>query len=77
MNVRQIEEIVGASGRTSRKRRKKTGGATPDEEKLVNRLQRRFKTRVRVRDRGGSGHIEIEYHTLEELDRLLEELLKE
>ncbi len=77
LNVRQVEEIVGTSGRTSGKRRKKTRGATPDEEKLVSRLQRRFKTRVRIRDRGGSGRIEIEYHTLEELDRLLEELLRE
>jgi ParB family chromosome partitioning protein len=77
LNVRQVEEITGASRKPSRKRRKKTGGSTPDEEKLVSRLQRRFKTRVHIHDRGGSGHIEIEYHSLEELDRLLEELLRE
>jgi ParB family chromosome partitioning protein len=75
LSVRQIEDLVAAAGSPSRRRKGKTTAASPDEEKLVNRLQRRFKTRVRIRDKGGSGRIEIEYHTLEELDRLLEELL--
>ena len=77
LSVRQVEDLVSAAGRKTRNRKKATAAASPDEEKLVNRLQRRFKTRVRIRDRGGSGRIEIEYHTLEELDRLLEELLGE
>jgi ParB family chromosome partitioning protein len=76
LSVRQVEEAVAGAGRKQAAgRRKKPRIPSPDEEKLVSRLQRRFHTRVRIRDRGGSGRIEIEYHTLEELDRILEELL--
>jgi ParB family chromosome partitioning protein len=75
LSVRQVEELVTSERKPGKRKRKKPTGLSPDGEKLVERLQRRFKTRVRIRDRGGSGRIEIDYHTLEELDRLLEELL--
>jgi len=78
LSVRQLEEMVRHPG--SIRRKKKPGKRTaqpPETDRLVTRLQRRFKTRVRLRDKNGTGRIEIEYHSLEELDRILEMLLQD
>jgi len=78
LSVRQLEELVRHPG--SPRRGKKPGRKTvqpPETDRLVARLQRRFKTRVRLRDKNGTGRIEIEYHSLEELDRILEILLQD
>ncbi len=47
----------------------------PDIVELEERLKRSLGTKVRIRHRGKGGRIEIEYYSLEELDRLLETLL--
>lgn len=72
MSVRALEEFV-------RIRRPEGGGkkpgksrdASPEIVALEEGLQRLFGARVRVRDTGGRGSIEIEYSSLDELDRLL------
>ena len=78
LSVRQLEELVRHPGIPHRGKKpgKKTVQA-PETDRLVTRLQRRFKTRVRLRDKNGTGRIEIEYHSLEELDRILEILLQD
>jgi ParB family chromosome partitioning protein len=78
LSVRQLEELVRHPG--SLRKGKKPGKKTaqpPETDRLVTRLQRRFKTRVRLRDKNGTGRIEIDYHSLEELDRILEMLLQD
>lgn len=50
-------------------------GPSPDIRKLEERLRKNLATKVRVKDKNGKGKIEIEYYSLEELDRLLEILL--
>ena len=74
LSVRQLEEIVRHPGSF---RRGKKPTQSPETDRLVTRLQRRFKTRVRLRDNNGTGRIEIEYHSLEELDGILEMLLED
>jgi ParB family chromosome partitioning protein len=76
LSVRQTEKLV-----QSPKKKKKATQSEPVKTAAVRdleeRLQRSMKTRVRLRDRGkGNGRIEIEYNSLDELDRLLDVLLR-
>jgi ParB family chromosome partitioning protein len=55
-------------------RKKKT--KLPEVEDLEHKLTRALATKVRLHHRNKRGRIEIEYYSLDELDRLLEILLK-
>ena len=73
MSVRQLEEkirmIVTGKKRKPAAVSKRT---TPEEKELVETLQRLLKTRVRIRGTGKKGRIEISYHSLDELERILD-----
>lgn len=73
LSVREVEESVrrlnAAGSDTAGRKVRETDAET---RKLQDSLQRILKTRVRIRGRGGSGRIEISYHSLDELDRLLD-----
>jgi ParB family chromosome partitioning protein len=71
MSVRQLEDHVRRLVSPAASRRKKPGPSS-DARSLQNRLQRRLGARVRIVEKGGRGRIEIEYSSLDELDRLLE-----
>jgi ParB family chromosome partitioning protein len=75
LSVRQVEALV-------RKTRGETNGSAHAGTRssaavrdLDERLARALGTRVRVVDQGGRGRIEIEWTSLDELDRLLDTLL--
>ncbi len=70
MSVRALEEFVRLR-RKPVKPRAGTRRSSPEIAQLEESLQRVLGTRVRVRDSGGRGSIEIEYASLDELDRLL------
>jgi ParB family chromosome partitioning protein len=76
LSVRQVEAMVrrtrspvAAKAATSAAK----GAAVRD---LEQRLQRALGTRVRVLDEGGRGRIEISWSSLDELDRLLDVMLR-
>ena len=71
MSVRALEEYVRVHRDPSVRAKKKAGRVTPEIASLEESLQRSLGTRVRLKDRGGRGTIEIEYASLDELDRLL------
>ena len=80
LSVRQVEELVRRSrqphmvvpGKPTAAAGKKSAGARDVEA----RLQRTLGARVNlVEEEGGRGRIEIAYHSLDELDRLLDRLL--
>jgi ParB family transcriptional regulator, chromosome partitioning protein len=74
-SVRTLEERVRRLSADSRRTKKpwKQAEGSPEDRKLVEDLQRLLKTRVRLKVSGGStGCIEISYHSLLELERLLE-----
>ena len=73
MSVRQLEEKIRllVSG-TKKKPAASAKRTTPEEKKLVETLQRLLKTRVRIRGSGKKGRIEISYHSLDELERILD-----
>ncbi len=69
LSVRQVEERVRVLNSPARKPRPLK--ESPETRQLQESLQRVLKTRVRIRGKGSTGRIEISYHSLEELDRLL------
>ena len=70
LSVRSLEALVRAHGRPAGKGKKPEESASTRD--LVNRLQRRLGARCRVVARSaGSGRLEIDYTSLEELDGIL------
>lgn len=70
LSVRNLEEMVRGE-RKAGKPSKAGKKPSPEVMSLEESLQRALGTRVRVKDSGGRGSIEIEYGSLDELDRLL------
>jgi ParB family chromosome partitioning protein len=77
LSVRAAEALVQRlkSRRLPRQRRDGHGGT--QVRHLVERLQRKLGARVELKDKGGSGTLEIRYGSLQELDRLLAAILGE
>jgi ParB family transcriptional regulator, chromosome partitioning protein len=75
LSVREAERLVRA-----RVKPKADGGAgggkSPSVRDLEERLSRKLGTKVEVRDKSGKGEIAIRYASLDELDRLLDLLMK-
>ncbi len=57
------------------KRKQKPGQKDPNILALEDKLKQSLGTKVQIRHKGKKGRIEIEYYSLDELDRLLERLL--
>lgn len=75
LSVRQTENLVKLLRQTPTKKKKTT--VPPNVRDLQDRLSRGLKTRVRlIPKQKNKGRIEIVYNSLDELDRLLEVLLK-
>jgi len=71
LSVRETEALVKKG--TVRPRKAPTAAKDPQIASLEQKLIRKLGTRVRLHDNGkNSGRIEINYHSLDELDRLLE-----
>lgn len=71
LSVRQVEEMVNRS--LARKRRAKLSrNVTPEILDLENKLEQHLGTRVRIFARkNNQGRIEVQYYSLNDLDRLL------
>jgi ParB family chromosome partitioning protein len=75
LSVREVERLV-------RGKKQKNGAADPAGKKsasirdLEERLTRKLGTKVEVHDHAGKGEIAIRYASLDELDRLLDQLLR-
>jgi ParB family chromosome partitioning protein len=72
LSVRQIEEKVRKLTSSKGNKTKKTSvPETVEIRKLQDNLQRILKTKVRIKGKKTTGRIEISYHNLDELDRIL------
>ncbi len=67
LSVRQTEALATGGG----SRQKRPGKQDPNILALEERLKRALGTKVALKDKGGKGKIEIEYYSLDELDRLI------
>ncbi len=80
LSVRETEalcrKLSGLSGPAQSKVKKKLV-KLPEVADLEDRLTQAFGTKVKIHHKDKKGKIEIEYYSLEELDRLLELLLHE
>lgn len=72
LSVREAEALAARAAKP------KAGKARPDPQiaSLEEKLRKSLATKVKIRHRGKGGRIEIEYYSLEELDRLLDVLLQ-
>lgn len=70
LSVRQTEDLVKRLN-TSPQPRKPKPSLTPEVAALEDQLRRVLGTQVRIQVRGKHGKIEVEFHSLNELDRLL------
>jgi ParB family transcriptional regulator, chromosome partitioning protein len=78
LSVRQTEAIVKAAKRAASGDSPASPGAgkkSAGTRDLEHRLTRKLGARCEVRDRAGKGELLIHYSSLDELDRLIEELL--
>jgi ParB family transcriptional regulator, chromosome partitioning protein len=74
LTVRTIEEM-GRAGRKPRHHgRRSKRRPIPELVRIEEQLQRRMGTRVRVQGTQHKGSIAIEYYSIEELERIIEEL---
>lgn len=72
ISVRQLEERVRKLNSLERKEKNRSSVMeTAEIRKLQDSLQRILKTKVRIKTKGKAGKIEISYHNLDELDRIL------
>jgi len=76
LSVRETEDLVRRSGQTkTAPRAGKISAAAESATTAVERsLEQRVATKVRIRSRGKGGRIEIDFHSQDELNRLLERL---
>jgi len=76
LSVRQVEGAAAAfaSGKTKTGRQKKGAPAKESDvevKDLQNRLRRRFATQVTLRCAAGKGRIEVEFYSLDDLNRVV------
>jgi ParB family chromosome partitioning protein len=77
LSVRQVEQLVHRLRGRKVVRKERPGPASVQLRHMVEKMQRKLGARVEVRDRGGSGTVEIRYHSHAELDRILAGILGE
>jgi len=73
LNVRTVEALVKEKKATVPL--KKTSPVDPNIKDIEDKLRQSLGTKVQIKNKGKKGRIEIEYYSLEELDRLLDVLL--
>ena len=71
LSVRQTEELVNAMIHPRPKPPKPEREVDPNVREAESELQRALGVRVTIEDRDGKGKILIEYHSLEDFDRIL------
>jgi len=75
LSVRAVEALVQRLKSRRSPKQKREGHSGVQVRHLVEKLQRKLGTKVELRDKGGSGTLEIRYGSLQELDRVLEAIL--
>ncbi len=73
LSVRQTEALV-RRWQQRRSTRKPMGNPSADVARLQQQLSDRLGAKVSIRERGGKGQVVIQYHSLEQLDGILERI---
>ena len=75
LSVRAAEALVQRLKSKRRPKEKREAGQSVQVRHLVEKLQRKLGAKVELKDKGGSGTLEIRYQNLAELDRVLAGIL--
>jgi ParB family transcriptional regulator, chromosome partitioning protein len=75
LSVRAAEALVQRLKSRRLPREKREGHGSAQVRHLVEKLQRKLGAKVELKDKGGSGTLEIRYGSLQELDRVLAAIL--
>ena len=78
LSVRATEKAARggrSAGRSGSSGRKESTPLDPDLQRLIDSLQRRFQSRVRLNGDGRKGHLEIDYFDQDDLTRIIELML--
>ncbi len=70
LSVREVERLAGEE--EPKKKKAKTISINPDLNRIENELKQVLGTRVKIKEKGKKGTLEIEYYSKEELERLIE-----
>ena len=73
LSVRKVEELAAGAGKPKKKAAKKT--KSPDTLHVESELKNLYGTKVSINQKGKKGTIQLEYYSVDELNRLIE-LLK-
>lgn len=76
LSVRQTEQLVRKTREPEAKPPATKPAHSAQHRSIVEELQRKLGTKVRLTDRGGKGTLEIDFFSYEDLDRLLTHLRK-
>lgn len=74
LSVRAAEEAAGTLARTAPRKRPRAGGVQTQLDEIAERLGNRFDTRVRIKLGAKRGQLSIDFATVADLKRILEEL---
>ena len=77
LSVRAVESLVQRLKSKRQPQRNRDGHGGAQLRHLVEKLQRKLSVKVQLKDKGGSGTLEIRYTSLSELDRVLAAILGE
>ncbi len=75
LSVRDAEKLVRKAGRRKTQAGRKASPRDPHLDSLESDLKRRLGTKVKITTRRKGGSIQINYHSADEMDRLLDILL--
>jgi len=70
LSVREVERLAGED--EPQKKKAKAIAINPDLNRIENELKQVLGTRVKIKEKGKKGTLEIEYYSKEELERLIE-----
>jgi ParB family chromosome partitioning protein len=74
LSVRQTEALVRRWQQQRVRRKPAATRPGADIERLQQQLSDRLAAKVSINDRGGAGQVVIQYHSLEQLDGILERI---
>ncbi len=74
LSVRQTEALVRRWHKRRSTRKPAANKTSADIKRLQQRLSDRLAAKVSIRDRGGMGQVVIQYHSLEQLDGILDHI---
>lgn len=77
LSVREAESLAKSWGSLAKRKSTRQYKKDPQIASLEEKLIRNLGTKVRIHHKGKRGKIEIEYYSMDELDRLLEILLQQ